>query len=191
MRLTPLGPLTASQIELLETTVGPRDEPPPPFTVWVRSPGLAYWVEGLGAYCREQSKHPRRLRELSVLIVARHFDSQSAWNAHYEAAVAEGVPAACLDRLARHEDPAFEAEDERLFFRFADEMLRQHFVSPETFTAAIALFGEDGVLDLIGCIGSFSMSAMMINAVELPLRTDLAPPFADVTGFQHAIGTNG
>lgn len=183
VRLTPLGPLTQPQIELLESTVGPRDEPPPPFTVWVRSPGLAYWVEGLGAYCRERSKHPRRLRELSVLIVARHFDSQSAWNAHYEAAVAEGVPASALDRLARNEDPAFPAEDERIFFHFAHEMLHDHFVSPATFAEAIALFGEDGVLDLIGCVGSFSMSAMMINAVELPLRTDLPAPFADVDGF--------
>ena len=182
MRLTPLGPLTTSQIELMERTVGPRDEPPPPFMVWVRSPGLAYWVEGLGAYCRERSKHPRRLRELSVLIVARHFDSPSAWNAHYEAAIAEGVPAEALDRLARKEDPGFEAEDERVFFRFAREMLEDHVVSPATFATAIGLFGEDGVLDLIGCIGSFSMSAMMINAVELPLRTDLAPPFADLGG---------
>lgn len=187
MRLEPLGPLTAPQIELLESTVGPRDEPPPPFTVWVRSPGLAYWVEGLGAYCRERSKHPRKLRELSVLIVARHFDSQSAWNAHYEAAIAEGVPAESLDRLARDEDPGFEADDERVFFRFAQEMLRQHFVSPGTFAEAIELFGEDGMLDLIGCIGSFSMSAMMINAVELPLRTDLAAPFPDVDGFRHRV----
>jgi hypothetical protein len=67
----------------------------------------------------------------------------------------EGVPAECLDRLARTEDPRFKAEDERIFFQFAHEMLQEHFVSPATFTGALKLFGEDGVLDLIGSIGGF------------------------------------
>ncbi|MEU1180882.1 carboxymuconolactone decarboxylase family protein [Streptomyces sp. NPDC005820] len=188
MRLSPLhkSDLTPRQIEILHSTLGlsPEDELPPPFYVWARHPELAYWVEGLGAYCRSRSKHPQRLRELSVLIVARHFDSQSAWNAHIEQAVAEGVPAESLDRLARGEDPKFEAQDERLFHAFAREMLEDHFVSQETYDAALALFGEDGLLDLIGCIGSFSMSALMLNTVQLPLRTYLPRPFQEVDGFR-------
>ena len=185
MRMSSLNELTPRQVEILESTIGlrPDDQLPPPFLVWARSPELAYWVEGLGAYCRTQSKQPQRLRELSVLIVARHFDSEPAWNAHYEATIAHGVPAECLDRMARGEDPAFEAKDERLFYAFAHEMLDDHFVSQETYDAAIAEFGEDGVLDLIGCIGSFSMSAMMLNAVQLPIRPELGRPFPDVDGF--------
>lgn len=185
MRLPELGELTPRQIEILETTLGlkPDDRLPPPFLVWARDPGLAYWVEGLGAYCRNQSKHPQRLRELSVLIAARHFESQSAWNAHYEAAIEHGVPAECLDRLARDEDPDFTAQDERVFYAFAHEMLDEHFVSDATYAEALELFGEDGLLDLIGCIGSFSMSAMMLNAVQLPLRPELGRPFPGVDGF--------
>ncbi|MFJ4617002.1 carboxymuconolactone decarboxylase family protein [Streptomyces sp. NPDC088812] len=145
---------------------------------------LAHWVENLGAYCRNRSRFPQRLRELSVLIAARHFDSQAAWNAHIQQAVEEGVPAECLDRLARGEDPAFEAEDERVFHAFAHEMLHDHFVTDETCAAALALFGEDGVLDLIGCVGSFSMSAMMLNTFHVPIRPHLPRPFPDVDGFR-------
>ncbi|MFI6551108.1 carboxymuconolactone decarboxylase family protein [Streptomyces prunicolor] len=185
MRLTPLTTLTPEQTELLETIVGPGvEEPPPPFLVWARNMELAHWVENLGAYCRNESRFPQRLRELSVLIVGRHFDSQSAWNAHYEQAIAEGVPAECLDRLARGEDPGFKAEDERLFHAFAHEMLEDHFVSEETYGAALALFGEDGLLDLIGCVGSFSMSAMMLNTFQVPLRDHLPRPFAEIDGFR-------
>lgn len=188
MRMSTLGELTPRQVELLETTIclKPEDRLPPPFLVWARHPDLAYWVEGLGAHCRTRSRHPQRIRELSVLIVARHFDSQSAWNAHYQAAVAEGVPAESLDRMARGEDPAFEAADERIFYAFAHEMLAEHFVSDATYAEAIEAFGEDGVLDLIGCIGSFSMSAMMLNAVQLPLRPELGRPFPNVDGFGFA-----
>lgn len=184
MRLTPLTDLTPEQNALLETIVGPGVEPPPPFLAWARNMELAHWVENLGAYCRNESRFPQRLRELSVLIVGRHFDSQSAWNAHYEQAVAEGVPAECLDRLARGENPEFKAEDERLFHAFAHEMLEEHFVSAETYAAALALFGEDGLLDLIGCVGSFSMSAMMLNAFQIPLREYLPRPFAEIDGFR-------
>ncbi|MEU1343841.1 carboxymuconolactone decarboxylase family protein [Streptomyces sp. NPDC005827] len=189
MRLTPLTSLTPEQTELLEAIVGPGiEEPPPPFLVWARNMELAHWVEHLGRYCRNESRFPQRLRELSVLIAGRHFDSQSAWNAHIQQAVAEGIPAECLERLARGEDPEFKAEDERVFYAFAHEMLHDHFVTDETYAAAIGLFGEEGVLDLIGCIGSFSMSAMMLNTFRIPLRPHLPRPFTDVDGFQHVIG---
>jgi 4-carboxymuconolactone decarboxylase len=188
MRLSPLDELSPEQVELLKSTRkrGPDEGPlPEPFRVWARDPGLAYWVEGLGHYCRTENKHSQRLRELSVLIAGRHFDSPSAWNAHYQQAIELGVSADALARLARGEDPQFEAEDERVFYAFAHEMLHDHYVSPSTWDAAIGLFGEDGVLDLIGCIGSFSMSAMMLNAVQLVLNPHLGDPFPDMRGFQH------
>ncbi|MGW0869201.1 carboxymuconolactone decarboxylase family protein [Streptomyces sp. NPDC002740] len=183
MRLTPLTSLTAEQTALLETIVGPGVEPPPPFLAWARNMELARWVENLGAYCRNESRFPQRLRELSVLIAGRHFDSRSAWNAHYEQAVDAGVPAECLDRLARGEDPGFRAEDERVFHAFAHEMLYDHFVTDDTYAAAVALFGEEGVLDLIGCIGSFSMSALMLNTFRIPLRDYLPDPFPEIDGL--------
>ncbi|MFF4253839.1 carboxymuconolactone decarboxylase family protein [Streptomyces sp. NPDC001663] len=192
MRLTPLTSLTPEQKELLTAIVGPRvEEPPPPFLAWARNMELAHWVEHLGRYCRNESRFPQRLRELSVLIAGRHFDSQSAWNAHYEQAIAEGVPAECLDRLARGEAPEFKAEDERVFHAFAHEMLYDHFVTDETYAEAMALFGEQGVLDLIGCIGSFSMSAMMLNIFQIPLREYLPRPFPEIDGFGRVAGSEG
>ncbi|MEW1642316.1 carboxymuconolactone decarboxylase family protein [Streptomyces sp. NPDC091219] len=191
MRLTPITRLTPEQTELLETIVGPgAEEPPPPFLVWARNMELAHWVENLGRYCRNESRFPQRIRELSVLICGRHFDSQAAWNAHVQQAVQEGVPADCLERLARGEDPQFKAEDERVFHAFAHEMLYDHFVTDETYAEAIALFGEEGVLDLIGCIGSFSMSAMMLNTFQVLLRPHLPRPFADVDGFRRVDASN-
>ncbi|WP_411151639.1 carboxymuconolactone decarboxylase family protein [Streptomyces sp. A30] len=143
-------------------------------------------MENLGRYCRGESGFPQRLRELSVLICARHFDSQSAWNTHIQQAVEEGVPADCLDRLARGEDPDFKAEDERVFHAFAHEMLYDHFVTDETYAAALSLFDEEGVLDLIGCIGSFSMSAMMLYTFQVRLRPRPPRPFTGVDGFRRS-----
>src|SRR6266487_1074669 len=53
-----------------------------PFLVWLRSPELCEKVEALGGYCRFESALDPRIRELSLLIAARHFDAQYSWNAH-------------------------------------------------------------------------------------------------------------
>jgi 4-carboxymuconolactone decarboxylase len=55
-------------------------------------------------------------------------------------------------------------------------------VSDETFAAALAEFGEAGLVDLIGCLGNFSMLAMLLNAFQVDLQ-DVPPPYPDVRGF--------
>ena len=82
------------------------------------------------------------LRELSLLIAARHFDAQYSWNAHVGKAADLGVPAYSLRRLAANEEPRFASRDEQVLYQFSTEILRDHFVSDETFAIAIAEFGE-------------------------------------------------
>ena len=64
------------------------------------------------------------------------------------------------------------------------EILRNHFVSEKTFAEAKAIFGEKGVVDLIGSIGYFSMLQICLNSAEVDLQPDRAPPFAEVRGYQ-------
>jgi 4-carboxymuconolactone decarboxylase len=125
------------------------------------------------------------LRELSLLIAARHFDAQYSWNAHVGKAADLGVPAYSLRRLAANEEPRFASRDEQVLYQFSTEILRDHFVSDETFAIAIAEFGEQGVVDLIGSLGNFSMLAMLLNAFQVDLQA-VEPPFPDVRGYAKA-----
>ena len=180
MRLSTIETMSPQVNDILERTLGPGAIPPPPFVVWAHSPGLCDWVEGLGAYCRDSAELPKRLRLLSMLITGRHFDSPFMWMAHYEEGISEGLSTASLDRLARHEDPHFEREDEQVFFEFARQTLEEHRVSDDLYARAIGLFGEAGVTDAIGCIGSFSMSALMLNVFQVELPAEWGQPFDDV-----------
>ena len=186
MRLGPLGKLSPEQAELSERIAARRGGTRGPFLVWLRSPGLCDRVEALGAYCRYESALPPRLRELSLLIAARHFDAQYSWNAHVDKAIAAGVAADALDRLARKQQPRFDALDEDLLYRFATEVLSEHFVSDETFTAGLREFGERGLVDLIGSLGNFAMLAMLLNTFQVDLQPGREPPFPDVRGFGRA-----
>nr|WP_007516068.1 MULTISPECIES: carboxymuconolactone decarboxylase family protein [Pseudofrankia] len=183
MRLGPIQEMTPRQAEISERITARRGGTRGPFLVWLRSPELCERVEALGAYCRFESALSPRLRELSLLIAARHFDAQYSWNAHVDKAVEVGVSREGLERLARREDPQFPAADEQLLHQFATEILEWHFVSDETFAAGLAAFGEQGLVDLIGCLGNFSMLAMLLNTFQVDLQANRTPPFPDVRGY--------
>ena len=124
-----------------------------------------------------------RLRELSLLIAARHFDAQYSWNAHHKKAIEAGVSAESVKELAGNEVPRFAHADEQLLYALATQILRDHFVDQETFDAALAEWGEAGLVDIIGCLGNFSMLAMLLNTFQVDLKAGDPEPFPDVRGF--------
>jgi 4-carboxymuconolactone decarboxylase len=67
-------------------------------------------------------------------------------------------------------------------YRFSAEILGGHFVSDATIATALAELGEQGVVDLIGSLGNFSMLAMLLNACQVDLQP-VEPPFPDVRRF--------
>ncbi|MDE2220141.1 MAG: carboxymuconolactone decarboxylase family protein [Gammaproteobacteria bacterium] len=174
---------SARQRELAARIAGKRGQVRGPFLVWLHSPELCDRVEALGAYVRYDCSLPDKLREFSILLTARHWDAQHSWNAHLDKAIAAGIPAAALRAIAEHQHPHFDSVDEQVFYDFCMEMLEEHFVSDATFTAALRQFGNQGVVDIIGCLGNFSMLAMCLNAFQVDLDPTRAPPYPDVRGF--------
>jgi 4-carboxymuconolactone decarboxylase len=182
MRLPALTALSPRQQEISDRITSRRGGTRGPFLVWLRSPGLCEKVEALGAYCRFESSLDPRLRELSLLIAARHWDAQYSWNAHVGKAIELGVSRESLDALAENREPGFARRDEETAYLFSTEILRDHFVSDATFAKAVAELGEEGVVDLIGSLGNFSMLAMLLNACQVDLQP-VDPPFPDVRRF--------
>lgn len=185
MRLAPLQELNADQAVFHDRLVAQRGGIHGPFEVLLRSPRLGERMEALSTYCMRDSALPPRLRELTLLIAARHFDAQHSWNAHLGKAVAAGLDPAALDRLARGEDPRFDRADESFLHRFAVRALTVHFVDDDTYAAALAEFGEAALVDLVVALGTFATLALVLNTFEVDLRSDREPPFPDVRGFQH------
>lgn len=183
MRLPKLTDLSPRQQEISDRITSRRGGTRGPFLVWLRSPELCEKVEALGAFCRFESSLDPRLRELSLLIAARHWDAQYSWNAHVGKAADLGVSRESLTALAEHREPHFTSKDEDIVYRFSSEILGDHFVSDATFSEALAELGEQGIVDLIGSLGNFSMLAMLLNACQVDLQA-VEPPFPDVRGYE-------
>ena len=175
--------LTERQQDLHARIAGKRGQVRGPFLVWLHSPELCDRVEALGAYVRYDCSLSEKLREFSILITARFWDAQHSWNAHVDKAIAAGMSAEALRAIAERRTPEFTQRDEQIFYSFSMEVLEKHFVSDETFAAALREFGPNGVVDIIGCLGNFSMLAMCLNTFQVDLDPNRAPPFADIRGF--------
>jgi len=178
-----LSTLTDRQRELYDRIGGKRGQVRGPFLIWLRSPELCDKVEALGAFLRFDSVLPERIRELAILVTARFFDAQYSWAAHSEKAVKCGVAASAVEELAQSKVPEFSNDDERVFYEFAWELLSTHFVSEARYNAARDTFGEQGLVDIIGALGNFSMLAMCLNAFQVPLRAEQKAPFPDIQNF--------
>src|ERR1700757_2906173 len=141
MRLPALTELTPRQQEISDAIAAKRGATRGPFLIWLRSPELAEKVDALGAYCRFDSAINERLRELSLLIAAPHFDAQYSWNAHQKA-IEAGVSAESVKELASNEVPHFAHADEQLLYTLATQILCEHLLDQATFDAALAEWGE-------------------------------------------------
>jgi predicted NUDIX family NTP pyrophosphohydrolase len=63
-------------------------------------------------------------------------------------------------------------------------------VCDETFALALAEFGEQGLVDIIGSLGNYSMLAMLLNTFQVDLQA-VEPPFPDVRGYAKVAASLG
>lgn len=175
--------MTPRQREAHDKHVAKRKRASGPYGVWVHSPELMDLVSPLSNYMRWDAALSGKLREFGILVTARFWDAQYSWNAHVDKARVAGITDDVINDLAANRTPAFKCDEERVYYTFATEVLKNHFVGEKTFAEAKSIFGEKGVVDLIGSIGYFSMLQICLNSAEVDLQPDREPPFPDVRGF--------
>ena len=168
--------MTAAQRTMTENILaGPRTAMGGPFNVLLRSPELGDLSQALGAYIRFNSSLPGTLRELAIIMTARHWTAHFEWYAHKNAALAEGLDPAIVDAIAAGRRPESMQADEAIVYELCNELFTDHRVSDSTFNAAVDALGERGVVDVIGTVGYYSLVSMVLNLDEYPLPEGVEP----------------
>jgi len=140
-----------------------------PFNAWMRSPELGNRLQKVGEYVRFNTSLPLRLNELAILITARHWTSQYEWYAHLPLALKAGLDPKIAAQLAEGKRPTGMKEDEAVVYDFSTQLHRARNVNDATYQRAVALFGEKGVMDLIGVNGYYSAVSMTLNVAQVPI----------------------
>jgi 4-carboxymuconolactone decarboxylase len=181
-RLPPIPPdeLTPAQRRAAEAlTSGPRGALFGPFVPMLRSPELLDRAQRLGEYLRYDCAVPPRLRELAILMTARHFSQPYEWHVHAPAAAQAGLDAAVIAAIAARRRPPSTQADEAVVYEFCRELHDRHAVSDDTYAAALRLLGAQGVMDLCGVCGYYGLLALVMNVARTPLPAGCETPWPE------------
>ncbi len=137
-----------------------------PFTMFLHCPELAGRLAHLGAFVRFEGSLDMRVRVLAAMAVARELDAVYVWGAQTGSARRQGVPETTITAIREKHSRGIPPEDAQIV-DFTRELMRKHRVDDATFKALRTRFGDDGLIQLTGAIGYYSMLSMTVNACEL------------------------
>ena len=161
-----------------ELIAGRRGNMIGPFIPLVRSPEFMSRLQKMGEYLRFENALGPRLTEFVILLTARQWTQQFEFDAHQPLALRAGVKPDLISAIAEGRRPRALAEDEEIVYDFCMELNRNQSVSDATYARAVQKFGEQGVIDMLGVSGYYSMLAMIMNVARTPLPPGKAPPLA-------------
>jgi len=138
-----------------------------PYLAWIRNPRLVEVAEAHGAFCRYESSPPDRLRELAILVAARHWNAQVEWWAHHPIALRAGLDPAVAEAIRQRQRPRFAQADEEIVHDLALELLATTRVSDALYARALETFGETMLVELVAIIGNYCTVALTLNCFEI------------------------
>jgi 4-carboxymuconolactone decarboxylase len=162
---------------------GPRGSVRGPFLALLHSPETASRVQRLGEHLRFGGVLPQRLKELAILVAARHWSCAYEWAAHRPLAEREGVAPETCEAIAAGRRPVWLDEEQAIVHAYCTELHETKSVSDATVAEALRRFGPQRLIELTAICGYYSMLAMVLNvsgvepsagALSLPRR--LGPP---------------
>jgi 4-carboxymuconolactone decarboxylase len=140
----------------------------PPFKVYLRSPDFGVEAMRMSEYLRWGTGMEPRITELIILITARNWSNDYIWHAHYPAAVKGGLDPSVAADMAAGKKPAKMKADEAIVYNLLSETYRDHRISELTYNAALAKYGEKGIMDIIGLASYYGITAMSLIAADAP-----------------------
>ncbi|MGH7062105.1 MAG: carboxymuconolactone decarboxylase family protein, partial [Stellaceae bacterium] len=141
-----------------ESIIASRGALQGPFTAFLHSPEVAARVAHLGAYVRFEGSLDMRVRVLAAMTVAREFEAVYVWGAQAGGARRLDVPEATITAIRENHSRGIPPEDAEIV-EFTRQLLRRHRADEPLFKKLQARFGNDGLIQLTGAIGYYTMLA--------------------------------
>ena len=167
-RIKELSPadMTQEQLELYESTRASGALLGGPNIAYLRIPKFMRLNQATIGYLRSNSLPPR-LRQLAVLRTVKYWGAKFAWAFHVPASLKEGVEQDIIDDIEKGREPVSASPKDKAVLRICRELLETHRLSDEAYQAAIGMFGETGLADIVATAGCYSLTSLILNAFEI------------------------
>ena len=148
-----------------------------PFDPWIRSPEVAQRAMSLGNYIWERTSVGRRIVELAIIVTGRHWRSNVEWVAHARMARNKACPTTAIQAVFEQRMPADAPDDEKLTIELCRALHETQDLPKPLYDRAIAMWGEQGLMDIIQTIGFYTFVSMTLNAFNIPTGPGDPTPF--------------
>ena len=139
-----------------------------PFALWLHNPDIGAHATEMVKILRDKVSLPRPVRELAILVAARHYGAPYPWAIHAPLARAAGLPTDAIAAIEAGRRPSFAAPDQEAAYAALTELLQTGQVTDTTYATAEAALGRQGLIELM-CVGTFYAGlALFLNAFQVP-----------------------
>jgi 4-carboxymuconolactone decarboxylase len=139
------------------------------------SPELVEPIQQLNSALRVGGVLDTRMAEIVITATGREMNSQYQWIVHGAAAEQAGAGPRVLEAIRVDGDLSGLDQRDAVAIAFTREVFRDEKVRPETFAAAVDLFGARGAVEIAALIGDYLMMTTVYNALGMRLRPDQTP----------------
>ena len=148
-----------------------------PFDAWIRSPEVAARALSLGNFIWERTSVGRRIVELAIIVTGRHWRSNVEWVAHERMAREQGIGDEVIQAVFDQRIPENAPDDEKLTIEVCRALHETQDLPLALYQRAIAMWGEDGLMEVIQTIGFYTFVSMTLNAFDIPTAAGAPTPF--------------
>jgi 4-carboxymuconolactone decarboxylase len=144
-----------------------------PFNLFLHAPTTGTALSAVGEAIRYGSGLSPRIRELAILSVAGHRDSEFERYAHELVGRSVGITDTELTTLRELGELALEDPAEAAAYDFCREALRRRAVSDEVFERALEHLGEERTVELTALLAYYDGLSLLLSVFEIRAPEDL------------------
>jgi 4-carboxymuconolactone decarboxylase len=149
-----------------------------PFNAMMIDPAVGEVMQAVGAALRYATDIPGRTREIAILEIAAHHESEFEWYAHSQIARSLGMTEEELEGIrSRGAVPSLSA-DEAAVRTVATALLARRDLSDAEFAQATGQLGLRLVTDLVYLVGYYESVALSLRVFRVPLPPGFSPVFS-------------
>lgn len=138
-----------------------------PYAIIGHMAEVAYKVDDLRLYLRDEATLPQLLQELVMITLAREMNCGYIWYAHAAAAREKGLRGDIIDNLREQRPLTGLDKSQQAVVDYTLALLRNRKVSKPVFDAAMDILGQRGTVALTNLISCYAILAYNMNAFEL------------------------
>lgn len=144
-----------------------------PFDAMLLEPRIGRALQAVGAALRFHGSLTDRAREMAILMVGHHHDSDFEVFAHEAVGRRIGLSEADLADLAAKRAPRSADACEAAVLDVASRLLQDGDFDDETYHAVVGVLGEEGIFEVNAVVGYYSLLATQLKVfgVSVPART--------------------